>query len=423
MHARLDDQQPEAQALAVTIDIADVRILRERPDGSGVVELPISAVSTKDRSDKTSGITLGDLQDVVANFDRGRKGVIVGVTPSPHPPASELISGRGGPQKGFVDAVSLRGDQLWGLLDLGAELFQQVKRREWRGFSIEIVRHSSIPDVWQSQFKFEGWVLVGGVFTNRPATPTVFRIAAEAAIAAALSSPMGAPQEVPMSEEKTISVAAHESKVAELSAEIAGAKDKSQRLETLATTLQTEVANLRKTNEDLGAKAVSLENEKTIAQASVTRLELQVKQLNSSLRALDLAKNELELQVKGQDKAAKDERVKSLIAEAVEKHRVVPAIFEGYEANPSEWVESNFASLEAFEGFVRTLSGVGPKVASSASVKSGHDPAKAADPVPQLADGEKKVFEQIGLDATYVGAETEDEARKRWQARKAAAAK
>lgn len=388
---------------------ADVRVLSESPNGSGVVEIPILTEASAERIDLDGA----DLDGIVTNARRGWDGPL-GVGPSPHRDFGE----RGGPQEAFIvqETVHRRGAQLWATIEIvDADLFAQIKSGKWRGFSVELIHSTHMPEVLQDQHAFDGWVLVGGIFTNRPATNSTFRIAAEAVDTESVWSPIGA-EETKMDEktQKTVSLDAHEAKVTE----IQGALDlETQKAQRLAGQIADKDGAIR----ELEARVATLESETTLATASKTKLEAQAKRLSAENQVLTTRATELELQVGEQEKATTKGRILDVISAATDpasndnkaSGALPPAIFHGHEADPVAWLEANFASLDAFEQHVDRLRGFSPVKAAS-TPKSGHDPAAEDDTEARLSvsDDEKDKSRALATGTDFVGVRTEAEARK-----------
>jgi len=394
-------------------EVGAIRVVKSYADGSGIVEAPI--LTTEDRLElggEVHVITRADFADIVRNFEK--RAVLVPVSETPH--AADFLD-RAGPQPGFVEAVEARGDVLWGRVSLNASLFQKVKppTGELRGFSVEMRKNLKLP-----ADKLDGWALVGGIFTNRPATHALWKMAAEADSTAVVFRVLAAAREnkeTDMAEnDKLITLAAHEKKVGELSAEVAIKADKVATLEAQIAPLHAEIKSLREAKEKFEASLRSVDSDKTVAQATSTRLEAQVQSLAATVKQLEAAKVELELKIKDRDQKDGDTRVKALVEKAVAA-KIIPAFFDGYETGPKVWAEANYGSVTNLENVVTRMisQGVGPKALGGSDQKSGHDPKKAADSAitaEQVTEQEKEQLDRLHLDARFVGVTTAEEARK-----------
>jgi hypothetical protein len=424
---RMMGATPIAMSLA-TLRAVPFRIVRENADGSGVVEIPIMKVGEIDLSktakpvNKTWKITPEILSEVVSNFGRYGSPIPVGV----HPHAATL-GDTAGPMPAFFNSMDVRGDSIWASVFATPMLFHEIRSGAWRSFSPDVGLNVEWPSI-----TLKGWSVYGGVFTNRPAQELQF--GPPHAIAAAfmptrvqtsirIQLSLEERQEGKMPEDKTISLATHEAAVADFNSKIALANDKITRLETNQAGYTSEIATLRKAVSDGDAALTAALNDKTLAVSSANRLEAQSKAQGETIRQLETAKTELELKVKKQDRETSDHSIKLTITEAVEKG-LAPALFDGWEPDPTAWMEKNFASLAAFQSHVRVLTGVGPKISlGSGTVKSGHDPAKAADPEKVTLTAEEEAqMKKLGLGIDFVGVTTEEQARAVMEARKTAAA-
>jgi hypothetical protein len=396
---------------------AEVKVIEAREDGSGVVEVPILSLGTLNMGGQDLKITDAVLDELVANFKVYPGPVPLGV--SPH----QEFGDRGGPQAGFFEQLYKADGQLWARMDLAPWLFASLCRdRVWRGFSVEMIRNLAHPSR-----KFEGWVLVGGVFTNRPASDVVFKVAAEADDAVGVYSRLSADasaQEDTMAEEKTVSLATHEAKLAEVRAEATGHKERAVAFETQATSLRAELKGSTEKVADLETKLSTATSELLVTNSRATGLEAQLRQANVDKRALETRVTEAEAKMKEQMDKENGAEVSRVVLEAI-KAGVPPAIFDGYAADPVAWLGANYASLEAFKTAVERIRNVGPTVKLDAKPeKSGKADTTAADQAdaalsPDVAATLKKAG--VNLDVNYTGVTTEDEARKRFEAFKSAA--
>lgn len=396
---------------------AEMKIIERREDGSGIVESPILSEGTLDLGGQALEITSAVLHEIIANFNQYPGPVPIGV--SPHVEFEE----RSGPQPGFVEKVYRRDGQLWARLDLSPWLFASVvKDRAWRGFSVEMIRNLSHPSR-----KFEGWVLVGGVFTNRPASDVVFKVAAEADEAVGIYSRLQADasaQEDTMEDVKTVSLATHEAKLAEVRADATGQKERAVAFEGQVTAIKADLKGATERVANLETQLAAVQSEKIVAASRATTLEAQVKQIQSEKRALETRLTEAEAGLKAQTEKETGAEVKRVILEAIDAG-VAGALFDGYAADPVAWLNANYASLDAFKAAVTRIRTVGPRVNLNAKPeKSGADEAREADRADvALTPEEAETLKRAGvkLDVNFAGVMTEAEARKRFEASKPAA--
>ena len=388
----------------------DVRVLKRHDSGGGLVELPVLPVSeinisrTAGGGEGTVSIGAEELRQIVANF---------GQQPGPVPVGfGRHAEDRSGPQPAFIEAVRVDGDSLWASLDLNAWAFGQlIEDRAFRAFSVEIQKNPKFATA-----ELEGWVLTGGTFTNRPATDVNFKVAAEgeascdvAAVAVCeFGSELKEHTMPEKAEEKTVSLSFHETKLAEAKGETDAATSSVKSLETRLEVVRDESAKIKADLVELSGQVESVRTERDSDRAKSARLELTVKALTKDKTSLETQLTEQGQALREATQASLSIEVRDVITAAIEAG-APPAIFEGFEANPAEWMESKYASFEAFKDTTSRLHGVGVKL-SSAPVKSGHDPATAADPKDEkVTEEEAAILERFGGDA-FVGVTNKAEA-------------
>lgn len=168
-----DHEASKKTALAAAAPI-DARLIEKNPDGSIVVEVPITVETPVIDLSKTQGggakkgsITIDDLRQMESNFDNKRP-VTVGFhdTPAAH------NRDRSGAQDAFFEAVRLSGRTLWGRIWVSAARAADILLGRWRSFSIEAQQ-----DPENSTTAKAGWDLFGGLWTNRPGSDLNFKIA------------------------------------------------------------------------------------------------------------------------------------------------------------------------------------------------------------------------------------------------------
>jgi len=372
----------------------DVRVLQRRDNGSGVVEIPLLPATEIDLAHTAGGgkgkvkITEADLLEIVANFARYPGPVPIGAPP--HVDGE----GREGYSPGFVNAVVVRDGVLYGELDLTPGLFIEVDSGGWRGFSVEIVKNLKTATV-----ELTGWVLTGGILTNRPATDTHFRIAASgeskseerACIHVCLTA--GDHRRKEMAEEKDQKIAALE---AELATEKETVKTLRANRETDKSDTVTLEARLTEANKDLAAVRIELSQSKATAAAAQNEVE----RLNKALAKETEARKGFEVKLEAETARSTKEKVEELARSAIDRG-VSAVLFEGLDEDPVKWFSARFASIEAMEQLVKTL----PTVTES-GVKSGNKPDGTPAPVdPEIAAR----LERLGLNPKFVGVKSENE--------------
>ena len=95
------------------------------------------------------------------------------------------------------------------------------------------------------------------------------------------------------------------------------------------------------------------------------------------------------------------------IRDAAIEAGVPPRMFEGIDGDPATWMQSNWASIEAFESHYTALSGVSRDLVTDPA-KSGHDPSKSSGEQ-KVSDENAKRLKRMGLDAKYVGIRSEEQ--------------
>lgn len=320
-------------------DVADLVVIRERPDGSGLVEIPILRTGTIDLARTATGtegsvtFTRDDLVDIATNYAS---------YPGPVPAGFvDHSEDRGGAQPAFVDAMRVEGDTLLATFDLNAWAFDQVvKQRAYRGFSIEGAKNLQKPTR-----SFEGWVVKGGLFTNQPAANVEYKVAAASSDTAEETVTVSfalARKGDNMPDPKT-----------ELALEEAVAQAKAEKKRADDLTAERDAANA-KLQEATRATERS-DAELSHANAKVRRLEAQVADLET-----DKAKAVAELSAT-KKKAAEaelsilDGQVRDRIQAAIDAG-VSPAVFAAArEGDAATWFNDSFKSLEAFDAFLGAM--------------------------------------------------------------------
>jgi hypothetical protein len=217
---------------------------------------------------------------------------------------------------------------------------------------------------------------------------------------------------------ENVSVSFHNEKVNSIKAELETASGTVATLEARVESLKTDAAKYKADAVELSAQVESLTVERDTARSAGARAEIQLKGLREQNTSLNttLAENQAKL---GEAEAENlDIWVTGKVKDAVAAG-AIPAYFDGHEANPGEWMLGMFSSKEAFEKYIGTIRGVGAKLGSG-PVKSGHDPAKAAEPKDETPEEHRAVLSRLGLDKVdYSGVTNVAEARARLEAAKA----
>ena len=368
----------------------DVRVLRRRDNGSGVVEIPLLPATEIDLAHTAGGgkgkakITEDDLNEMVSNFALFPGPVPIGV--SPHAEYGE----RGGASPGFVNALSVRDGVLFGELDLVPALFSEIEYGSWRGFSVEIARNLKTATV-----ALTGWALTGGIFTNRPATDVNFRIAA--------SDDSTAEQQAHFSicltaGEKEIEM--DEQKIASLEAELATEKETVKALRLNQDTAKGDTAGLETRLTEQGKDLATANLALSETKAKLGANENELARVNKALAKQEQARKEAEIKLEAEENRSLRDNVTKLAHKAIDRG-VSAKHFEGMDEDPAAWFVKRFVSLEAMEQFIDAL----PTIKDSA-VQSGNKPDGTA---PKMSKETASRLRRMGLDPKFAGVTTEDE--------------
>ena len=370
----------------------EVKVIKRHPTGGGIISLPVLSTAEIDLARTAGGgegtlaIDKADLEQMVRNFV-GWDGP-VGVNVAPHKTDYEAS----GPQPAFIEGLSVLGNDLWATMDLGKDLFDSVvERREWRGFSVDISYDHKKPTK-----AFEGWSVTRGVFTNNPAAPVNFKVAAEAGKCTVTVPLQNAPtgEETTMAtEEKTISLANHEAKVEGLQATINTHEETRKSLSARVDT----------------AERIALDERSLAATAGVKQKEAEEAQghLEIKVRALEGRNEELTKQLAKLEKADLADKVLVIAKRNAAENRISPAFFQGVEDDPLAWLDTKKLSFEALESLVDSTPPQSAATATSSGKAPEAKPTDAADA--QLSEADEDRLRRIGLNPKYAGVSNEEQ--------------
>ena len=382
-----------------------ITVIRKRENGSGIIEIPIMATTA---AGVDAEITVEMMGELVANFDAFP---VVPVGVSPH----KDFDDRGGFSIAFVESIELRGDELFGRLDLVAPLFNEVvELGGWRGFSVEIAHNL------KTQAKdIPGWTLTGGVFTNRPAVDAHFKIAAEGRADSEHTGTYSTPLlKEPVMADPTATPAAQsgdndsvrksffDEKIKEQTDKVAALEAGRAERDRGNDATVDENKKLRLETEEAKTTATDATNSKLEAEAKSNRLEAEAKGLRSANAGLKLAVTELETKIQDATNVNLGARVLAIRDAAIDAG-VPPRMFEGVDADPATWMAAQFASIEAYEKHFTSLSGVSRDLVTDPPA-SGHDPSKSPGDR-KVSDENAKRLKRMGLDAKFVGIRNEEQ--------------
>jgi hypothetical protein len=381
-------------------DPVEIRVLRRRENGSGVIEIPLLPATEIDLARTATGtegkasITVADLEQIAANFPRFPGPVPIGVQPH------QDFGDRAGFAPGFVDALVVRGDTLFGQLDVIAPLFAEIEAGGWRGFSVEISRNLKTATV-----DLDGWALTGGVFTNRPATDVHFRIAASDKGAAELTAAHSITIR-PRPEDEVRNMADKVPPADPGADRVVTLEGQLKTQESLVGTLRAQAesmagdktaleARLRESAKDLKAANIALAE----AKASMAALEDEKGHVEKRLKKSEAERRENEIKLEAEQARSLSESVRELATKAIDRG-VSAKHFEGLEEDPAAWFAKRYVSLEAMSQFLDAL----PTVKESATT-SGRKPDERAT----LSQETAARLRRMGLDPQYAGITSEDE--------------
>lgn len=370
-------------------EIMQIAVTKRRDNGSGIIRIPIATPS-----DDTDALTLDMLQQMVDNF---ASFPLVPVGVSPHVDFDE----RGGFSPAFIQSLELVDGVLWAEIDLIAGLFYEVvELGGWRGFSIEMAE-----DLTTQAKEIKGWVLTGGIFTNRPAVDAVFQLAASAkpgtASTGTYTAPLGGGI---MADNKPAPDGATTQLVATL-------REQNKTLTAEKEALQGRVTNLSEEVRTLKSESEAHQTDLQASRDNSAQLDAKVKRLEAEARGMKDANDVLKKSVEdltGKLSTAQNENLAAkviAIRDTALAAGVPPAIFDGIDADPAVWMTERYTSVDAFETSIKAISGVSRDLVKAAP-KSGHDPTASGGERKLDADTKARL-RRMCLDPKYVGIKSE----------------
>lgn len=444
--------------------IVKARIVARGKDGSVTVRVPITVRTPAFNVGMTSGgagkdeqmaLTREMLKEMESNFPGYGAPVSTGFD-------DEAGKGHGrrmgGAQAAFIESLKLEGDVLWAAIWVCADRAGEVAGGRWRGYSIEATLDKERPPVDQ---RFKGWVLTGGTFTNNPAFNINYKIAASVAavgkwsparVVVALTSfrlaeePNSRPtasfsrrepggtmmpaEDTNLTGDAMITLATHEQRVQDYKRHLALAGDERDNLKTRLEAATSDVSRLRNAHDEAQSSLAVTRAERDSLRTQQTTHDATVAGLKKTREVLQEKVNDLTDRLAAAEADVVGQKVTKLINKAIKEHDVDPALFEGWEAAPADWVRATFSSVDAFENHVRTLCGTARPVrrtspsstaegdARSQGAASGKDGVAVGTQTSaiELTVEEKAVFDRLKIGAgEFVGVTTEAEAKKRWE--------
>jgi uncharacterized protein related to proFAR isomerase len=383
------------------VNPATIKILSERPDGSGVIEMPLLSPMhdfdmglTASGKKGTASITMRDLEDAVTNFSSWPGPVPV--HRYPHRDYEETA----GPGDGFIEKLFVRAGQLWAQMDLTASLFAEVKARQWRGFSID-----GASRIKTATKAFTTFTVYGGVFTNRPASDVHARVAASAAVDADLRTiyvPLSKGASMSQNDESdvTVRLATAEAKVTQKDDELVKLNGKLADANAAVTAAEKRAdAAERKLAENAGEVAT--------LRLSSDRKASDLKDAEDRVESLESTNKDLRAKLSAKENEGVAAKVVSLCGAAI-KSGVPPAKikqFGDYEKDPVKFA-SGFGSMDTLELVLKSL----PRDAALSAVNSGRQAAGDEDGAAVTPDS-AATLRKLGLNPEFASVTKESEAR------------
>ncbi len=368
-----------------------LKVLARGKDGSVVVEHPVLCVGELDLSLTSGGspvrwnVTRETLKEIADNSKRWTWPV--NVYPSPHRKVSETH----GPSPGFVESLTARGDVLIARIKLTGYLAEEVLADRWRGFSGDFTKSPTLPSG-----KFEGWVMWGGVYTNKPAAGFSIRIESEQTAAAAAAwnaeetfsvaleiatehdgSEKGSSMKTV--EELTLEVASLEAKLKETNEKVASLTSENEKL-------RNDVVSANRSAAEKASLSANFETEVRTRDERVRVLEAANASLSTKVSTLEVENRTLTANLQTEKDAVLRKEVIGTINAALASG-VAAKAFEGASDDPVKWFRDRFVSLETFRSFVSALPTTSAK---NASASSGSNDIIASDEIASLSADEKE---------------------------------
>lgn len=382
-----------------------IKVLKEN-DEEVIIEMPImrkSVVNRRLTAGGGEGVRVVDestFAAIVKNFPLYEYPVPVGATT--HLPYSD----RSGPSDGFVIGVRAEGENLIGKLWLKGELKKSVLDGSFRGFSVEYFHEG----VELPTSKFDSAVLVGGIFTNRPAQPINFSLKSMIAASASLKDSDYASIDFEAGG-KNVNLEALQAEIdalkakAELDAKtIKDLIDSNARLQRIADDAATSGSRSAKDTASMRAEMLA-------AKAQVDDLEGKVEQLTTDLSDERKRSAKIQAELDKLTTATQLETVTKLRDEAIARG-IQPKFFgDDFDANPTKFVQEKFGTVKAFEMFVASLEGV----TFSKKKDDGDDTGKKRTVLNDnngtvINPDVKKKLESLGLAGDFAGCDTAEQA-------------
>lgn len=390
--------------MAVALSARSKLKLVERKGNGGIVcEFPILCVGELDLSLAAGGkgklaVTREMLDEIVANSKDWPGPLPLNVVP--HREWQETA----GPAPGFIDELTRRGDDLWARCSLGPWLAASVLADEWRGFSVDMKkspRHASRA--------MNGWCVLGGVFTNRPAADVHFSV--DVAASAESSAELALVVSLSLITEREGSGGGRPMKTAEeLALEVTQlqkeAKEKDEQIAALSSKVEKLEADVVKAN-SLAAEKASLsgrfETDMTSLQGQLRTAQNEVTALTTKNTALEADVRAKATEIEGLKAAALQGDIRRAVKDGLD--RGIPAsVFEGTDRDPVAMLQAKFGgSLASLQALVSSYPAPKKRQPVPSGVETDDDGTAA------LSAEDQAELRRHGLDPKYASVNSPDD--------------
>lgn len=345
------------------LEVEKLRVVQRRPDGSGVIEIPVAVPSlidlgrTASGSTKSIDLTPESLAQIVENFAK---------RPGPKPAYFGHISDKARETQeadGFVEAAFIENGKLWNRVDLNSDSFHKVvTKRGFRSASVEIDRDKGFPTV-----QLKGWSQGGLAITNTPALDVEYVAAGQNADA----------------HERTV----------RLSTLVAYEADEAEERSMTIEQLQAEKAALERKAQENDTARAQLAQKVTELEAQLAAARTKGDEVAGLKASLDAMKAEQEKATKAL--ASRDAR--DAIQAALSAGKLLPAQVEGWKDDPSAAIAKlGFSGVDGFNAFLKNAPVV-VKLATPGSSSGQPQANDAADAQAKLTAETNKVAAEKGI--------------------------
>ncbi len=365
------------------------KVIKRFDNGGGLVEIPMLSVGTIN-TEMTSGggdesidVTLDVLKQLARNIEAFGRPVPIGV--SPHKDFGE----RAGASPGFIDSAEVRGETLWGQINLTAILLFEFEQGMWAGWSVEMVK-----DATTATETIDGWMLTGGIFTNRPATPVNFRVAAEGelrydkrVVSDSISLRCESPKEDTMPDPN----------VASLEAKLKTSEATNTALEVQRDSLKNDKVSLEQRLVETTSDMNEANDKKAESDRDLVRVQAENTTLKKRVEDTELDLTRTRVSLEAEESRGLAEKVQKLVLNAIDSG-VAPAFFEGHDKDTAAWYKAKFGgmTIKQFEDWLTAMPSIKPTSPTSAG--EGDSPAADGDDSLNLSAETIKALKARGLD-------------------------